>query len=97
MEARWERHLVYRLGAGMVERSWLWTARGALFAIAAALVFLAIALGSSHRYQFAPSSLDGQTVWRGDTITGHAVLCATDHFERQVNTDYRSVGIVTKC
>jgi len=96
----WIGHLFLRLGAGMTERSPLWTSTGGLFAIAVALLVLAGAISNmptQGRYQFAPSALDGQVVWRGDTITGHAVLCATDRFEARSNADARSAGIVIKC
>lgn len=79
----------------------LWTPTGGLFAIAAGLVILAIATGNSifsHRYQFAPSSfVNGQAVWRGDTITGHAVLCATRPVIEGMESREEGKGIVTKC
>ena len=84
----------------MIDRKALWSPTGGLYAVAAGLVILAIATGNSifsHRYQFASSSLDGQVVWRGDTVTGPAVLCATEPFAVRMAADSRALGIVTHC
>jgi hypothetical protein len=65
----------------MVERNQLWSVTGGLFALACAILLVAamMALGllMPARYQFASSALlaleravDGQVVWRGDTLTG---------------------------
>ena len=78
-----------------------WTPTGGLFAIAAALLVLAVATGNSifsHRYEFTSSSfVDGQAVWRGDTVTGSAVLCVTDHIATRLETDDRTKALATRC
>jgi hypothetical protein len=72
----------------MVERNRLWSVTAGLYAIAAALLILAGALGNSlgapRRYEFASSPLaGGQAVWRGDILTGHVTLCATDQLRSE--------------
>jgi hypothetical protein len=66
----------------LIGRGKLWTPTGGLYAIAAGLIVLAVATGNSifsHRYEFAsPMKLGGDVLWRGDTVTGEAVLCASD-------------------
>ena len=84
----------------MIDRSKLWTLTGALYAIAAAIVVLALATGNSifqHRYQFAASSLDGHAVWRGDMITGQAVLCGTDVLVDGLQARDPNENLVRKC
>ena len=64
---------------------------------AAALIILAGTLGNSPgRYQFAPSSLDGQVLWRGDTVTGRVVLCATERFAAQAEAEPIEKDLVTR-
>ena len=56
----------------MIDRSKLWTTTGALYAVAAALIVLAVATGNSifsHRYEFV--YLGGGYVVRGDTVSGN--------------------------
>lgn len=78
-----------------------WTTTGGLFAIAVALFALAVATGNSifsHRYQFTSSSfLEGQAVWRGDAVTGKAVLCVTDSMATRLESDARGKGLATRC
>ena len=84
----------------MIDRKALWSPAGGLYAVAAGLVILAIVTGASilaHRYQFASSSLDGQVVWRGDTVTRQAVLCATDRYAAGMAADARGWGVITRC
>lgn len=83
----------------MSEPKQLWSVTAGLYAIAAALLILAGALGNSlgqpRRYEFSSSPLgDGQAVWRGDILTGHVTLCATDQLRSAVaNTKLN----VTQC
>jgi hypothetical protein len=50
------------------------------------------------RYQFAASVMEGgQAVWRGDTITGRADLCATELVTGQTRSSDVGKTIVTKC
>jgi hypothetical protein len=92
----------------MVERNQLWSVTGGLFALACAILLVAamMALGllMPARYQFASSALlaleravDGQVVWRGDTLTGRVALCATEPFRELAKAHDQPEGIITKC
>jgi hypothetical protein len=86
----------------MSEPKQLWSVTAGLYAIAAALLILAGALGNSlgapRRYQFASSSMaGGQAVWRGDMLTGHVALCATDNLRSEWSANNAPKGAVTGC
>ncbi len=83
----------------MAKRLALWNSTSGLFAIAAALLVLALTIDNSRgRYQFATSSLaEGQAVWRGDTISGRVDLCATELVTGQMRSSDVGKTIVTKC
>jgi hypothetical protein len=72
-----------------------------LFAIAAALLVLAITIGNTNllfaRYQFAATAFGGEAVWRGDTVTGNAVLCATDAVAAHTDLNEQLKRIVKRC
>jgi len=79
----------------------LWSVTAGLYAIAAALLILAGALGNSlgapRRYEFASSPLGGgQAVWRGDILTGHVTLCATDQLRIAAGATNNTLN-VTQC
>ena len=77
----------------------LWSPTARLCAVAAGLLVLGLATAGSvflHRYQFAPSSLEGQVAWRVDDVTGRAVICATELFASRMAADSRGLGIVTR-
>lgn len=84
-----------------VERNQLWSVTGGLFALASAILLVAamMALGllMPARYQFAPSALDGQVVWRGDTLTGRVALCATERYRDLAHAHDQPKGILSEC
>jgi hypothetical protein len=89
-------------GDRMVKRLVLWSPTGGLFAIAGALTLVAATMLAGllvhGRYQFASSVMEGgQTVWRGDTMTGRADLCATELVTGQMQSSDVGKSIVTKC
>ncbi len=80
----------------MMDFKSLWTPTGGLYAVAVAILIFVANMALLPHYQFAASSIQ-HTVWRGDTVTGHAVLCATDAY---ANGAEYSAGIkvfVTRC
>jgi hypothetical protein len=86
----------------MIDRDAWWSPTGGLYAIAAAIAAVAIVIGVSasppRRYEFSASALG---VWRGDTITGEAVLCVSSAEAHSADDDrspYSTMkGIVKKC
>ena len=58
---------------------------------------MALGLLTPARYQFASSALDGQVVWRGDTLTGRVALCATERFRELAETHNQPKGILSEC
>ena len=65
----------------MFDRSKLWTTTGDLYALAGAVIALALAIGNSntsHHYEFTPAAAYGAIAVRGDTLTRKIVLCAIE-------------------
>jgi hypothetical protein len=49
------------------------------------------------RYRLASSAVDGQAVWRGDTLPGRVALCATERYRELAQAHNQPEGIITKC
>jgi hypothetical protein len=74
--------------------------RGCLYAVAAALLVIAILVGVSssppRRYQFSTGT--GIGVWRGDTFTGKAVICASSAAaQAEIASAPENKGLMRKC
>lgn len=91
------------MASAMARRTELWSPTGGLFAVTASIFILAVMMLAGllmpARYRFAPRALGrgGQAVWRGDTITGHAELFATDITLEALQSNDATKTIARKC